>query len=153
MVRFSKLIAEKPVIDILPFSFERKRMSTIHTLNGDVLIYTKGASRNILDLCTKIFVDGEVKDLTQESMELIETKIHEFANEGLRVIAVAYNQISKTEYKKDENTEKDLIFVGLAAMRDPPRIEEMSKSKTSWNKNRDATGDRSTRRLLLKKHS
>ena len=45
--------SKKPTIDILPFSFERKRMSTIHSLNGDILIYTKGAPRNILDLCTQ----------------------------------------------------------------------------------------------------
>ena len=82
-----ELIAEKPTIDILPFSFERKRMSTIHELNGNVLIYTKGAPRNILDLCNKVFVDGKVEDLTQENMDWIETRIREFANEGLRVIA------------------------------------------------------------------
>ncbi len=45
--------AKKPTIDILPFSFERKRMSTIHSLNGDVLVYTKGAPRNVLDVCTQ----------------------------------------------------------------------------------------------------
>ena len=47
-------------------------------------------------------------------MDWIETRIHEFANEGLRVIAVAYKKIPKTEYKKGEEVENDLIFVGLA---------------------------------------
>ena len=139
-----ELIAEKPTIDILPFSFERKRMSTVHELNGNVLIYTKGAPRNILDLCNKVFVDGKVEDLTQENMDWIETRIHEFANEGLRVIAVAYKQIPKGDYKKDEETEKDLIFVGLAGMRDPPRKEvknAVQKAKQAGIKTVIITGD------------
>jgi P-type Ca2+ transporter type 2C len=139
-----ELILEKPTIDILPFSFETKRMSTIHELNGDALIYTKGAPRNILDICTKVLVDGKVEDLNQESMNWIETRIHEFANGGLRVIAFAYKKIPKTEYKKGEETEKDLIFVGLAGMRDPPRKEvknAVQKAKQAGIKTVIITGD------------
>ena len=119
-------------------------MSTVHELNGNVLIYTKGAPRNILDLCNKVFVDGKVEDLTQENMDWIETRIHEFANEGLRVIAFAYKQIPKGDYKKDEETEKDLIFVGLAGMRDPPRKEvknAVQKAKQAGIKTVIITGD------------
>ena len=118
-----ELIVEKPTIDILPFSFERKLMSTVHSLNGDVFVYTKGAPRNILDLCNKVLVDGKVEDLTPENLEWIETRIHEFANEGLRVIAAAYRKMPKNEYKKGDEVEKNLVFVGLAGMRDPPRTE------------------------------
>jgi Ca2+-transporting ATPase len=139
-----ELIAEKPTIDILPFSFERKRMSTIHALNGNILIYTKGAPRNILDLCNKVSVDGKIEVLTQENMDWIETRIHEFANEGLRVIAFAYKKIPKNDYKKDEENEKDLIFVGLAGMRDPPRKEvknAVQKAKQAGIKTVIITGD------------
>jgi P-type Ca2+ transporter type 2C len=139
-----ELIEEKPTIDILPFSFERKRMSTIHALNDNILIYTKGAPRNILDLCNKVFMDGKIEDLTQENMDWIETRIHEFANEGLRVIAFAYKQIPKVDYNKDEETEKDLIFVGLAGMRDPPRKEvknAVQKAKQAGIKTVIITGD------------
>jgi Ca2+-transporting ATPase len=116
-------LVEKPIIDILPFSFERKRMSTVHSLNGDVLIYTKGAPRNILDVCTKVLIDGKVEELSLENLSFIEARIHEFANEGLRLIAVAYKRLHKTEYKKGEDVESNLVFVGLAGMRDPPRTE------------------------------
>jgi calcium-translocating P-type ATPase len=139
-----ELIVEEPTIDILPFSFERKRMSTIHTLNDKVLIFTKGAPRNILDVCNKVFVEGKIEDLNQENMDWIETRIHEFANEGLRVIAFAYKQIPKCDYKKDEETEKDLIFVGLAGMRDPPRKEvknAVQKAKQAGIKTVIITGD------------
>ena len=118
-----ELIEDKPTIDILPFSFERKRMSTIHEHKNEILVYTKGAPRNILDFCNRIYVDGKEEPLTQETIDSIENRIHEFANEGLRVIAAAYKHIPKSDYKKDEDVEKGLIFVGLAAMRDPPREE------------------------------
>ena len=135
--------AKKPTIDILPFSFERKRMSTIQGLNGDILVYTKGAPRNVLDVCTHVLVDGKIEELNHENMMYIESSIHEFANQGLRVIAVAYKKMKKAQYNKDE-AEKDLIFVGLAAMRDPPRLEvkdAVSKAKQAGVKTVIITGD------------
>ena len=116
-------LAVKPILDVLPFSFERKRMTTVHKLNGNVLIYTKGAPRNILDVCSKVLIDGKIVDLDQDKMMWIETRIHKFANAGLRVIAAAYKEIPKTEYNKSVEVENNLIFVGLAGMRDPPRSE------------------------------
>jgi Ca2+-transporting ATPase len=136
-------LAEKPIIDILPFSFERKRMTTVHELDGDVCICTKGAPRSILDICTKVLVDGKVEGLTEENMMYIESRIHEFANEGLRVIAVAYRKTPKNKYSKDKS-EKNLIFVGLTAMHDPPRIEVKNavlKAKHAGVKTVIITGD------------
>ena len=135
--------SKKPTIDILPFSFERKRMSTVHSLNGDVLIYTKGAPRNILDLCTKVLVNGKIVACNEENLMTIESTLHDFANQGLRVIAVAYKKIPKNEYNKD-TAESDLIFVGLAAMRDPPRMEvkdAVLKAKQAGVKTVIITGD------------
>ncbi len=137
-------LAEKPQVDILPFSFERKRMTTIHKLNGDVFVYTKGAPRNILDLCNKILVDGKVEDLNEENLMWVESRIHEFANQGLRVIAVAYKRIPSTVYTKGADVEKELTFVGLAGMRDPPRLEvkdAVMKAKQAGVKTVIITGD------------
>lgn len=140
-----ELTNEKPNVDILPFSFERKRMTTVHEYKDQLYIYTKGAPRSILDVCTKVLVDGKIEELTQESIDWIETRIHEFANEGLRVIAMSYKIIPKTEYKKEvEETEKDLIFVGLAGMRDPPRVEvkdAVEKAKQAGIQTVIITGD------------
>ena len=121
-VNVQNALDKKPIVHLLPFSFERKRMSTVHKLNDDFYIYTKGAPRNILDICNRLLVGGEVKGLDEENMLLIESRIREFADQGLRVIAVAYKVIPKNQYDEDE-AEKDLIFVGLTAMRDPPRVE------------------------------
>ena len=121
-VNIQDALSQKPIEDILPFSFERKRMSTIHVVKNDVYVYTKGAPRNILDLCTKVLVEGKIEELNQESLMVIESKMHEFANQGLRLIAVAYKKVPSSQYEKEE-ADKDLVFVGLAAMRDPPRAE------------------------------
>jgi P-type Ca2+ transporter type 2C len=139
-----QLIEEKPNIDIIPFSFERKMMSTIHKSGSNIILYSKGAPRNILDLCNRVFIEGKIEDLTKENLDSIENQIHEFASEGLRVIAFAYKVLHRTEYKKDEAQEEDLIFVGLAGMRDPPRIEvkdAVAKAQQAGIKTVIITGD------------
>ena len=77
-------------------------------------------------------------------MQLIESKISEFANEGLRVIAVAYKVLTKNEYSKTKSVEEDMTFVGLAAMMDPPRLEvreAVKKAKEAGIKTVIITGD------------
>jgi len=137
-------LAEKPIIHIMPFDFARKRMTTVHKLNGEVFIYTKGAPRSILSVCNKILVDDRVEELTRKNLRSAEAKIREFASEGLRVIAVAYKKLPRSEYSKDAKVEKDIIFVGLAAMRDPPRLEvreAVTKARQAGIKTVIITGD------------
>jgi magnesium-transporting ATPase (P-type) len=137
-------LAEKPIIHIMPFDFTRKRMTTVHKLNGEVLIYTKGAPRSILSVCNKTLVDGRVEELTRKNLRSAEAKIREFASEGLRVIAVAYKKLPRSEYSKDAKVEKDMIFVGLAAMLDPPRLEvreAVTKARQAGIKTVIITGD------------
>ena len=139
-----ELYIEKPNVDVVPFNFERKRMSTIHESKDEMFIYTKGAPRNILDLCRRIYVEGKIEELTQENLEWIEAQVHDFANEGLRVIACAYKNVPKGQYKKENDPETDLIFVGLAAMRDPPREEvkeAVAKAQQAGIKTVIITGD------------
>jgi magnesium-transporting ATPase (P-type) len=144
-LNIEELSQEKPNIDILPFSFERKRMSTAHAVGGtDVVVYTKGAPMTILGLCTKILINGKEKDLTKENFDWAENRIHEFGNEGLRVIAVAYKSMPNTEYKGGEQVESDMVFVGIAAMRDPPRLEvkdAVHKAKEAGIRTVIITGD------------
>jgi magnesium-transporting ATPase (P-type) len=137
-------LTEKPIIHIMPFDFTRKKMTTVHKLNGEVLIYTKGAPRSILSVCNKILVDDRVEELTRKNLRSAEAKIREFASEGLRVIAVAYKKLLRSEYSKDAEVEKDMIFVGLAAMLDPPRLEvreAVTKAEQAGIKTVIITGD------------
>ncbi len=137
-------LAKKPIVDILPFSFERKRMTTVHNAGDEIYVYTKGAPGSIVDICNKILVGGKIEDLTEETLSWIQAKIHEFGNEGLRVIAVAYKKLPANAYVKGQNVENDLTFVGLAAMRDPPRNEvkdAVLKAKQAGIKTVIITGD------------
>jgi len=122
-INVDNALNEKPIVDIIPFSFERKKMSTVHQSGGNVFVYTKGAPRNILSICSKILVNNEVKDLTNEKLQLIENKIAEFANEGLRVIAASFRILPRSKYEKNSALEEEMTFVGLASMMDPPRLE------------------------------
>jgi magnesium-transporting ATPase (P-type) len=91
-----------------------------------------------------MLADDKVEELTDENLMLAESKIREFANEGLRVIAVAYRKLPKSAYTKSEEIEKDMIFVGLAAMHDPPRLEvkaAVMKAKQAGIKTVIITGD------------
>ena len=143
-VNIDDALKKKPIIDIIPFSFERKRMTTIHQLNGEIYVYTKGAPRSILSICKRILVNNKEEDLTSDNLQLIESKITEFANEGLRVIAVAWKVLPRNQYSKTKQVEEDMTFVGLAAMMDPPRLEvreAVKKAKEAGIKTVIITGD------------
>lgn len=117
------MLAQKPIHNVIPFDSRRKRMTTIHRYDHEILAYTKGAPRSILSICNRVLVEGNVENLTPESLNLVETKIREFAMEGLRVIAVAYSELPANGSFKARNVERDMILVGLVAMKDPPRPE------------------------------
>ncbi len=116
--------AEKPIVHILPFDSERKRTTTVHKHDHKVYIYTKGAPRSILSICNRILIGDQIVPLTKEYLSSTEKKLHEFADDGLRVIAAAYTELPETEYQDVKQiVEKDMILVGLAGMKDPPRPE------------------------------
>ena len=117
------LLTQKPIMHLFPFDSKRKRMTTIHKNGGKLFAYTKGAPRSIFSICDRIVVDDTIEDLEGEHLRSVEAKIREFANEGLRVIAVAYKELPKNGAFKGKNVERNMILVGLAAMKDPPRPE------------------------------
>ena len=143
-VNVENALAEKPMVNVLPFDFKRKRMTTVHKLNGDFLVYMKGAPRSVLSLCKTVLVDDRVEELSKKDLRAVEKKIREFADEGLRVIAVAYSKLPKGDHSKAAAVEKEMTLVGLAAMRDPPRVEVKSavaKAKQAGVKTVIITGD------------
>jgi len=117
------ILANKPTIDIIPFDSERKRMTTVHKDSQHLVVYTKGAPRSVLSVSTKIFVNEHAENLNDEHLHQVEKKIHEFAEEGLRVIAVAFKELSEQTHNTPENLEREMTLVGLVAMEDPPRRE------------------------------
>ncbi len=116
------LLTQKPIVDLIPFDSKRKRMTTICKNCNKIFVYTKGAPRDILSICDKIVVNDHIEKLTEKNLQSVESRIHEFANEGLRVIAMSYKEIKGNHCTK-KKIETEMIFVGLAAMEDPPRSE------------------------------
>lgn len=108
----------------LPFDSVRKRMTTIHLRGSQREGYVKGAPKEVLELCERVIgPEGEVSLDSAMRARIIDQN-DEFARDGLRVLAMAYRPIdrSETEYRPDI-TERGLVFVGLMAMMDPPREE------------------------------
>ncbi|MCH5162557.1 MAG: calcium-translocating P-type ATPase, PMCA-type [Clostridiales bacterium] len=112
-----------PRIDEIPFDSERKLMTTVQKENGEEIIYTKGAADILVKLCTHIIVDGKKRRITQDDISAIEDANRRMADSALRVLAYAYKQRTST----DASTyERDLVFIGLTGMIDPPREEVKS---------------------------
>ena len=109
-----------PRIHEIPFDSERKRKSTVHRINDGLFMYTKGAPDVILTLCSRIDIDGEVLPLTDEAKRMIIETNRRFASQALRVLGFAYKPLVSNK-DIDESDEKELIFVGLQGMIDPPR--------------------------------
>jgi magnesium-transporting ATPase (P-type) len=117
------MLAQKPVHNVIPFDSRRKRTTTIHKYDHKICAYTKGAPRSILSICNRVLVEDKIENMTKEYLDAAETRIREFADEGLRVIAVAYSELPANGAFKARNVERDMILVGLVAMKDPPRPE------------------------------
>lgn len=126
-----------PRIHEIPFDSQRKRMATIHLPAGhqssghskaallkNRIAFIKGAPKEVLDLCETVLSGGSEIALTRDEHDEIMKVNDQFAREGLRVLAVAQRQLPETvvEYTPD-TVEKDLVFLGLIAMMDPPRPE------------------------------
>jgi magnesium-transporting ATPase (P-type) len=108
----------------LPFDSRRKRMTTTHKLQEGVEALVKGAPMEVLGLCTKIWEPGGVRDITDEDRKLVSGMNDGYATQALRVLGFAYRELEQEQkHYEIDDLEKDLTFVGLAAMMDPPRPE------------------------------
>ena len=114
-----------PRLDEVPFDSDRKLMTTVHEIDGQMRSYTKGAPDELLSKCTKILINGQVQELTSELIEKVQNANGEMASNALRVLGMAYKDLDKMpeEQEKQELLENDMIFVGLMGMIDPPRPE------------------------------
>ena len=109
----------------ISFDSARKRMTSINKdEKGALIACSKGAPEILLPLCTKIYEDGEVRPLTQEMRESIIEINAGLAENALRVLAFAYRDLDvvRDDWEPEE-VERELIFVGLIGMIDPPRDE------------------------------
>ena len=134
-----------PRLDEIPFDSERKRMTTVHEIEGKRLVYVKGAPDLLLHQCTHLRSGAEVRDMSPSDRDAILAKNEEYAASAMRVLGFAYKEVSAGH---DRATyEENLIFVGLQAMIDPPReeaAEAIAKCRTAGVKVVMVTGDLET---------
>ena len=115
---------ENPRVEEIPFSSERKRMTTIHQMeDGKRMAFMKGAPEVVLEKCSYITDGDGHRPLTGEERAKFLNVNEEMAQDALRVLGVAYRELPEGTECVEEAIEKDLIFIGLAGMMDPPREE------------------------------
>ena len=108
----------------LAFDADRKRMSTLHWMEGRLMAFTKGAPEAVLTLCTQSLVHGEAIAMTPDERKRILGQSRTFAEHAYRVMAVAMREVAhQPEHIEVETIENDLTFLGLVAMMDPPHRE------------------------------
>ncbi len=121
-----ELESSYPRFHEVPFTSERKRMTTVHkTPEGKLIAYVKGAPEMILERSNHIMKDGKAKKLTAEDRKRILAVNESMANDALRVLGVAYKDLPADAVEKfdEEDYESSLVFIGLSGMIDPPRAE------------------------------
>lgn len=130
-------------VDEIPFESDRKLMTTVNKYDDSFYVMTKGAIDNLLKLCTATLIDGKILPLSTELKSEIINNSNLMSDDALRVLGAAYKTLPSTHIDIDE-LEKDLIFVGLVGMIDPPREEvrnSINLCKNSGIKTIMITGD------------
>jgi Ca2+-transporting ATPase len=134
----------------VPFSSERKRMTTVHgisetTLDKNILSeipgleakietisFTKGAGDGILSISDRVYTDGHLEPLDESWKSRIQTAMDTMAQDGLRVLGLGYKLLNhRQEQYEPEQLESSLVFLGLFGMMDPPRPEAFQAVKES----------------------
>jgi Ca2+-transporting ATPase len=156
-----------PRIGEVPFSSERKLMTTVHQVKDDIpmddrlsdriddmfdnmkyVAFTKGAPDRLIGICDRVWEHGKIEAMTDATRERIENANGKLANEGLRVLAVAFRELEELPAGHEEGdweeAEKDLVFAGLVGIIDPPRPEvadAVATCKTAGIRVKMITGD------------
>jgi Ca2+-transporting ATPase len=128
--RHEEIRLKYPRLSEMTFSSERKRMTTIHEVHelGRVA-FMKGAVEVILDKCRYVQVDDEVRELSDEMRGRILKINEDLASNALRNLAFAYKRLDGPASCSPDDVERDMIFLGIMGMIDPPREEAVEAVK------------------------
>jgi len=117
----------------IPFDSNRKMMSVIYENNGKQIAYIKGAPEILLENCSHIYLNGSIKKITKSDRTKINSQIEGMGKNALRVLAMGYRYVSPNKKISSQNVERNIVFVGLQGMIDPPRSEVKSALETCAN--------------------
>jgi len=120
------LLKDYPRVAEIPFSSERKRMSTIHLGPDGLLMYLKGAPESLLPWCTRMLTPQGEEPLDEPGRQKIMSEVAGMAAQALRVLGLAYRPLRDIPDLLPQSEETNLVWVGLVGMIDPPRPEAQS---------------------------
>lgn len=110
-----------PRLDAIPFDSERKQMTTVHSVTNGAIAYVKGAPERVLTQCV---LAAEEQEVGKYDRDTIAAEAEQLASEGYRVLALAKRDLSGLpDVLEAESLERELVFLGLVALIDPPREE------------------------------
>jgi Ca2+-transporting ATPase len=125
-----KLLQIEKKIDELPFESEAKFMITLHQKKeGDYILYEKGAPERLLEKSKEFYHKGKISQIGEKEREKLKKTYEGLTSKGLRVIGVAFREFKNLEWPAAEEEknwgeiDKNLIFVGFLALKDPLRQE------------------------------
>jgi Mg2+-importing ATPase len=134
-------------LDEIPFDFARRRMSVVVEDHADNhILICKGAVEEIMQLCSRVELDGQIYDVTAEHDVRRKRMIQDLNARGFRVIAIGYKKVDKSEHGKvySVKDECDLTLIGFLAFLDPPKAtaaEAIRKLSEHYVQVKILTGD------------
>jgi P-type Ca2+ transporter type 2C len=124
------LLEGYPRIGELPFDSDRKMMSTVHSMDGERVVMTKGAADRLLERCSSVMRNGVEEKLDASLKARILAEADAMAEKALRVLGAAYRKLGGDEKTvgseaadPEKGLEQGLVFLGIVGMIDPPRLE------------------------------
>lgn len=125
----SNLKKEFPRLFEQPFDSDRKRMTTLHKIDGQLTVFTKGATDEMLPLCTHIMTNNGVRKITPQDKKQIAHLSHQMQAGALRVLGFATKIVDNLP-EANADLENNLTFIGIVGMIDSPRKEVAASVKT-----------------------
>lgn len=129
-LKVNEIRLENPRIEEMPFSSERKRMTTLHQMvDGKKIAFMKGAPEMVLERCSHILEEKGARPLTGEEKTRILKVNEEMALGALRVLGFAFRELSDALAYSEDAVENEMVFLGFSGMMDPPREEAIEAIK------------------------
>ena len=149
-----KLEKQYPRVAEIPFDSERKRMTTVNRMaEKSTRVNVKGGLDEVLSVCDRIIIKGEIRPITEQDITLIRQNNEEMADSALRVLAMAYKDLPEAPQDVTiGELENELVFIGLLGMIDPARpevVEAVKKCNTAGIRPVMITGDHKNTALAI----
>jgi Ca2+-transporting ATPase len=121
--RLSSDPVRRPRVGEVPFDSARKRMTTVHDIGGSRVAHMKGGGGVVFALCTSALLHGAVMPMTDDLRAELHRRNAALASAGYRTLAFATRELGDADTALDESIERDMTYVGVMGLLDPPRAE------------------------------